>query len=80
MHFKVGSSIILIESLKTRNNCRTLTTALVIYCEKCEFEFFEYYALFLPFFRSCHAVMTKNNPTEKQIDVETQATLKQRPA
>ena len=42
--------------------------------------FFEYYALFLSFFRSCLAVMAKNNPTEKQIDVETQATLKQRPA
>ena len=32
------------------------------------------------FFRSCLAVMAKNNPTEKQIDVQIQATLKHGPA
>ena len=41
---------------------------------------FEYYALLLFFFKSCLAVMAKNNPTEKQIDVEIQATLKHGPA
>ena len=77
-HFNVDSSSILTESLKTRNICRTLALLLVIYCEKCEF--FEYYALFLSFFRSCLAVMARNNPTEKQIDVETQAALQHRSA
>ena len=41
---------------------------------------FECYALLLFFFKSCLAVMAKNNPTEKQIDVEIQATLKHGPA
>ena len=42
--------------------------------------FFKYYALFLFFFRSYLAGMAKNNQTEKQIDVDIQATLKHRPA
>ena len=33
------------------------------------YEFFECYTLLLFFLRSCIAVMAKNNPTEKQIDV-----------
>ena len=31
------------------------------------------------FFRNCLANMAKNNPTEKQINVEIQPTLKYRP-
>ena len=49
----------------------------VIYYEKCEYDFFEYYALLLLFFRNC---LAKNNPTEKQIDAEMQTTLKHGPA
>ena len=52
-----------------------------MYCGKCGFEFWEYYyALLLFFFRSCLAVVAKNNPTGKQIDAEIQATLKHGPA
>ena len=67
-HYNVGSSTFLVESLKIRKNCRTLETSPVIYCEKCGYEFFEYYALLLFFFRRCLAVMAKNNPTEKKIE------------
>ena len=42
-------------------------------------EFFEYYALLLFFFRKSLAVMAKSNPTEKQIHVVFQATLKHGP-
>ena len=44
-----------------------------------EYEFFEYYALLLFFFRIGLEV-PKNNPTKKQIDAEIQATLKHAPA
>ena len=47
--------------------------------KKCKCEFFEYYALLLFFIRSYLAIMAKSNPTEKQIDVEFQATLKHGP-
>ena len=52
----------------------------VIYCEKCEYEFFEYYALLIFFFRSILAVRAKNIPIKKQFDVEIQPTLKHEPA
>ena len=47
-----------------------------MYYEKWEYEFFKYYALLLFFFRSRLSLMTKSNPTKKQIDVENQAVLK----
>ena len=37
--------------------------------------FFEYYTLLLFFFGSCLAIMDKNNPTEKQIDVQIRVIL-----
>ena len=37
------------------------------------YEFFECYTLLLFFLRSFIAVMAKNNPTEKQIDVEARS-------
>ena len=40
---------ILIESLKFRTNSRIIALIPVIYCEKCEYEFFEYYAIILKF-------------------------------
>ena len=43
---------ILIKSLKFRNNPELQWLLLVIYCENCEYEFFEYYALLLFFFRN----------------------------
>ena len=47
-----GSRTILIESLKFRNNSKLQWFLPVTYCENCECEFFEYYALLLFFFRS----------------------------
>ena len=63
--YNVGSSTILVKSLKIRNNCRILATSLSNLLWKCQYEFFEYYALLLFFFRSCLAVVAKNNPTKK---------------
>ena len=51
---------------------------MVICCEKCEYELFKFHALLLLFFRSGLG-MSKNNPTEKQIDAEIQSTLKRAP-
>ena len=79
-HFNVSSSTILIESLKTRNNYKTLATAPSNLLRKMWIWVFWILCLILSFFRSCFAVMAKNNPTEKQIDVQNQATLKHRPA
>ena len=42
--------------------------------------FFKYYALLLFFFRTALQDMAKNNPTEKQMNAEIQATLKHAPA
>ena len=78
MHYNVGSSTILVESLKIRNNCRTFATSPSNLLGKMWIRVF--YALLSFFFRSCLAVMAKNNPTEKQIDVEIQATMKHGPA
>ena len=47
-----GSRTILIESLKFRNNSKLQWFLPVTYCENCECEFFEYYALLLFLFRS----------------------------
>ena len=74
-HFNVGSSIILIESLKTRNNC---TTSHLLW--KMWIWVFWMLCLTLVFLYKLPCFMAKNNPTEKQIHVEIQATLKHRPA
>ena len=42
-----GSFTILIESLKFRTNSRIIATYPVIYCKKCEYEFFEYYVVII---------------------------------
>ena len=65
MHCNAGTSFILIKSLKFRNNSRIVVTSLgsVIYCEKCEREFFEYCVLLLFSFRS-GLRMNKNNTIE----------------
>ena len=51
-----------------------------IYCEKCEYKFYDYYVLVLfIFYLSSELVlqgMLKNNPIKKQIDVKIQVTLK----
>ena len=79
--FLASITFVRFSKYKCRNHKPELWRLLpVIYCEKCEYEFFEYYALVLLFFRSCLASMAKNNPTEKQTDAEMQATLKHGPA
>ena len=76
-HYNIGSSTILIQSPKFRNNSRIAVTLLtVIYCENWEYEFFEYDALLLLFLEAILQGVAKNKPTEKQIDAENQATLK----
>ena len=62
-HDNVSPTTILIESLKTRNSCRTLATSPSKPLWKMWIWVFEYYALLLFFFRSCLAVTAKNNPT-----------------
>ena len=51
----------------------------VIYCDKCEDEFLEYYDLLSFFFRSGPEDITKTDPTKKQIKADNQATLKHVP-
>ena len=52
-HYNVGSCTILIESLKFMNNSRITGISLSnLYCENCEYQIFEYYALLLFLFRS----------------------------
>ena len=77
-HYNVGSSIILIESLKMRNSCRTLATSPSNQLWKLWIWVFWILmlCLLLLFFRSCLGVLVKNNPTEKQIDIEIQVRWK----
>ena len=77
MHYNVGYSTILIELLKIRNNSRTLATSPV---KNMNMNFLN---IMLCYYFPLEAVLQgvpKNNPTEKQIDVEIQATLKYGPA
>ena len=53
-HFNVGSSTILIESLKFRNNSRMQWILPVIYCEDCHYEFFN---IILCYYFSLEAVL-----------------------
>ena len=76
-HYNIGSSNILIEWLKIRNNFRTLATSLSNLLWKM---WICVNAFLLFFFRSSLGVLAKNNLAEKQIDVEIQVTWKHGPA
>ena len=80
-HCNAGSNTILIKQLKIRNNCRTLATSpRNLLWKMWIWGVFLILPFTIIFFRSCPANMAKINPSEKQIDVEIQATLKRRPA
>ena len=62
-----GSFTIPIESLKSRNNSKIIP---VIYFEKCEYEFFEYYTYYHFSLEAVLQGMAKNNPTGKQVEAK----------
>ena len=79
-HCNNGSFTILIESLKFRYNLRLQRLLPVIYCEKCEHGFFEYYAIIIFLQkRSCKAwlkILPMNKSKQNSHDTEACASMK----